>query len=460
MKILIVDDDKLTRKGLLAAMPWESFGMTVVGEASNGLAALEFLQNHSVDLVLTDLEMPLMSGMEFMRQAARIYPSLYFVILTIHSDFEYIQEALRMGAIDYIAKVQIGKENAETILGRIHNRVLKEEQKKAGGHHVVQAEVIHSAYIYAVCSVEEEADLSLLLNNEEIGQSAVEISLGIWLLENLPDPEALMAIENQGDFMFIRVEGVQGMRQAQLSKKLIRYKKGQFFYDYDPNNRIISRHIEQLDRDRVITTDEEFNRIKEKWVSFNWVHQTELFDEIKFNLHESKLTAAKILHIMMALENAWNRLYGDISQQKLSLPQNFRCWQDFEQWIFEVYETTEVLTKSVRFSNEVIKSIRKAQVIICNELSGPLHSVEIAARVNMSRSYFSQCFREIVGESFSDYLRRLRIEKAKNLLKKTNSTIQQVAEQAGYDDEKYFSRVFKKEEGISPSEYRRQFLIP
>ena len=77
----------------------------------------------------------------------------------------------------------------------------------------------------------------------------------------------------------------------------------------------------------------------------------------------------------------------------------------------------------------------------------------------MSRSYFSQCFHEICGCSFVDYLRRVRVEKAKKYLSHTSLSLQQIAEQTGYDDEKYFNRVFRKSTGMLPSEYRKQHRI-
>ncbi|WP_320967309.1 response regulator [Hungatella sp.] len=115
-KVLIVDDDKLTRKGLIASMPWDKYEMEIVGEAGNGVAALEFLMENQTDLVLCDLEMPLMSGLELIQKVQILYPHIKFAVLTVHSDFGYIQQALRLGAIDYIAKVLIEQENCASIL--------------------------------------------------------------------------------------------------------------------------------------------------------------------------------------------------------------------------------------------------------------------------------------------------------------------------------------------------------
>lgn len=125
IKVLVVVDDKLVRKGLISMMPWQEFDMKVVGEASNGEKALKFLESNSVDLVLTDLGMPVMSGIELMRILRKSYSEIHVVVLTVHQDFEYVQEALRLGVIDYIAKVDLDleKEQLEDMLKRIADRI-------------------------------------------------------------------------------------------------------------------------------------------------------------------------------------------------------------------------------------------------------------------------------------------------------------------------------------------------
>ena len=107
LKILIIDDDMLTRKGIQMLMPWEKHEMKIVGESSNGQEALGFLEDHAVDLALVDLDMPVMDGMTFIEKASKLYPDLNYVVLTVHTEFEYIQGVLRAGAIDYIAKTQL-----------------------------------------------------------------------------------------------------------------------------------------------------------------------------------------------------------------------------------------------------------------------------------------------------------------------------------------------------------------
>src|SRR5690606_41245295 len=104
ISVLIVDDEKIVRKGLASFMTWEGFGMKVIGEANNGESAHKALESNTVELMFTDLAMPVMSGIELMRIVTTTYPHILIVVLTLHQAVEDIKEAVRIGAIDYRAK--------------------------------------------------------------------------------------------------------------------------------------------------------------------------------------------------------------------------------------------------------------------------------------------------------------------------------------------------------------------
>lgn len=122
-KILIVDDEKIVRSEILRLADWEKYGMEVVGEAENGRAALEFLDSHPVDVMITDLSMPGLSGMEFLQAVREKYPELRIIVMTMHQNFDYIQQAMRLGVVDYITKTRIEKENFGEILEGILKRL-------------------------------------------------------------------------------------------------------------------------------------------------------------------------------------------------------------------------------------------------------------------------------------------------------------------------------------------------
>ncbi|TFE29478.1 response regulator [Cohnella luojiensis] len=131
IQALIVDDESLVRKGLRLLFPWEKYGIEIAGETATGEKAMEFLRRQPVQLLMTDITMPGMSGIELTKQAQELDPSLNVVILTCHQDFEFIQEALRLGAIDYIVKTQLEELDLDKTLERIVKAVNRKKDAKA-----------------------------------------------------------------------------------------------------------------------------------------------------------------------------------------------------------------------------------------------------------------------------------------------------------------------------------------
>lgn len=131
MNVLIVDDDKLARKGLIAVIDWERYGLCVVGDVQNGKKALEFLENHPVDLVFTDIDMPEMNGLELMKICKENYPETDFVIFSVYEDFSFARQALRLGALDYISKIEFDPEECDAILKKIVETYQNKRREKA-----------------------------------------------------------------------------------------------------------------------------------------------------------------------------------------------------------------------------------------------------------------------------------------------------------------------------------------
>lgn len=130
IRVMIVDDDKLARLGLETMLPWNRYGMAVVGDAANGAKALELLEDVPVDLLFVDLEMPIMSGLDFIKAARVRYPSLQFVVLTFHEDFACVQAALRLGVLDYISKLELENADYDAICARLAKKF--PQRKQAG----------------------------------------------------------------------------------------------------------------------------------------------------------------------------------------------------------------------------------------------------------------------------------------------------------------------------------------
>ena len=139
-RVLIVDDDKLARNGLISIVPWQECGMAVVGDVPNGMAALEFLKTHRADLAVVDLSMPVLSGLDFIRESKQLYPDLQYVVLSFHEDFEYVQAAMRLGAVDYISKLRMEQEDCREVFLRVANVLRSREGETASQEEGISAE--------------------------------------------------------------------------------------------------------------------------------------------------------------------------------------------------------------------------------------------------------------------------------------------------------------------------------
>lgn len=121
MKVVVVEDEELVRRGIVLAVDWASMGCVVVGEAADGEAGLEVIRRYQPDLIITDIKIPKLDGVEMLRQLRAEGNDAHAIFLTAYSDFDYAQAAVRLRAADYLLKpFQDGE--LEAVIGRIQRR--------------------------------------------------------------------------------------------------------------------------------------------------------------------------------------------------------------------------------------------------------------------------------------------------------------------------------------------------
>lgn len=457
IRVLIVDDEKIVRQGLKSFMPWDSFGMIVIGEANNGEKALQFLEANKVDLLLTDISMPVMSGMELMREVRKKYPAIQMVVLTLHQDFELIQEALRLGAIDYIAKTQLEMEQFEDVLGRIASLM---EQKKSVEFKPLESDQLNKIdevfAVYALYSQDEELNLqSNLLTKVK------EVDIGIWYWEDLAMNEQILLKEwvnkenVKSNFSLIHFTELGDYDQKSISQLLRVYRKNYLFYEYHPAHPICIVSSNEIENALKSEAGEDLQQLKEMWLSSGWINNDNMYASMVQKLKGLRLPPIRLTRVFFSITDEWNRLYGQILPIPIVLEDFLSSWYQFEKWLEDTRKLMQIMNKKENYSTEIHESIMKAMSIVQQMLHQPMTAGDIAKMVNMSNSYFSQCFKDIVGQTYTEYLRDIRMERAKEYLRNTSKTIQWVAEQVGFTDEKYFSRLFREQVGLLPSQYRQ-----
>lgn len=459
IRVLIVDDEKIVRKGLISFMPWEVFGMSVVGEANNGEKALEFLETNKVDLIVTDLAMPVMSGIELMEEVSRKFPHIQIVVLTLHQDFEYVQKALRIGAIDYIAKTELEKEQFEDVLGRIVSLIEQKDSLNKNLSNENENEATDDLVVlYALNLQKYEAKLDSALLKR-----ALEADSGTWYWTDIVEQEKTLIIEwlseidSKSEHALIMFKNLKGMDRKSILQLLRGYQKSDLFYDYNPAEPFQIVHSEDVLMKEKKETKYDLNEMKEKWVSGEWIYDEAIFARMIHELKSLRMQPIRLTRFFYSLTDEWNRLYSQILSEPITIEDFLSSWFHFEKWLKETREIIKVINTKTPYSDEIHDSIMRAVTMAQRMINQPLTAGEIARKVNMSSSYFSQCFKDIIGQTYTDYLREIRIERAKEYLQNSSKTIQWISEKVGYNDEKYFSRLFRDYVGVLPSDYRKSF---
>lgn len=459
IKVLIVDDDKLVRKGLISVMPWEQYGMKVVAEAANGEKALELLETIEIDLLMTDISMPVMSGIELMRITSARFPNLPVVVLTLYQDFDYIQEALRLGAIDYIAKVEFEKEQFADILERIAKRL---QSRRAVPQADANSPAEPDRHGYAVVFLGRSSDAEWVEEmRTRLGVAAEEASPGIclFLLPAKNDRlyrELADSIGILEPARLIELNDLNGWSRRDIKRWMAEYAERELFYEYEPGQPPLAVCPNPGDQVAPEPPEQALEPLKELWLSGKWVYQDSVFHQLVRDLKGRRLPPSRLFGLLYAFATEWNQRYRQSVFEDIELDLAAPTWYRIERQFVEVRERLCREATKTSYSPEIIQCVLKAERLMNAELASPMTVVKMAQQMNMSRSYFSECFKQIIGSGFNEHLRKLRMDKAKHFLISTNRTIQWIAANSGYHDEKYFSRIFRDYTGMLPSEYRER----
>ena len=127
-RVMLVEDERVLRYTYSKMNVWAKYGFLIVGEASNGIQAVEFVKDNLVDVIFTDIQMPFMNGIEMMRIIKEQYPDILFVFVSSYNEFEYAREGLRMGVVDYVVK-PMSEKDLEEALGRLRNVFAKQRKQ-------------------------------------------------------------------------------------------------------------------------------------------------------------------------------------------------------------------------------------------------------------------------------------------------------------------------------------------
>lgn len=436
MKILIADDEKYDRETVKHIINDNFLEELEIYEAKNGREAIELSESIRPDIVIIDIKMPGIDGIQALKEISITLPNLYSIILTAYDYFDFALEAVKINVKEYLLKPFTKEEIIEKISLGI--QWVKKEQNKR------KNEIEDKEKIYTLLPVLEN-QLSDLIINDKLKDVNYKMYLQCLNMNFRNSYAMVIAIKDKYAYKDIsRNERDQiKIKIGEYIKEYInrRYKCIGNYVFYEELTYFIQIENEDSNDFKNLKIDLAFNLRREIKKKFNISIRAGLGDIFDFveQIVESYRQATKCL-----VYNSDNVNIIDIDDVEGELTNdNF----------IEVLND-EKSNKSKNTNKLKMKLFDNVKAYIKENIETELELEKIASNFGLSVYYFSRTFKEVTGISFSEYVNKCRIEIAKELLSTGEMSVKEVCYKVGYNDPNYFSKVFKKYEGISPINYK------
>lgn len=394
-KLLIADDEPKIRKGLKNSLNWAELDAEIVGEAEDGEIALEMVRNTKPDILLLDICMPFINGLQLVEKLKE-YSDCIIIVITGHDEFSYARDALRLRVFDYILKP-------------------------------VSKEQLHAVITKAIC----ELNTTRTRNKYFVwAQNQLAMNLNIlkerfindWLENHITEIE----IDQQKKYFNIEFSGNSGMILIKPTEKhnVIEAKEWDRNLLFFAIQNVIEELIEDLKPNIV------FKDNKDNIIAITSINKLSDWMQLKnkFETYIEKYLDSTIKVYQRVIEKG----IGDIPNVYSSL--------------------IEEMNKESTYTPMVIKA---KQYIENNYYKEILSLEEVSNEIKVSPAYLSRVLKQETGTSFIDYLTQVRVKMAIQLLNDPTMKIYEIAEKIGYNSQHYFSTAFKRVLGVSPVEYKK-----
>ena len=496
IRIIIVDDEILSRIGLQSFLDGKE-GIVVAGVFGEAEEALRFLEENVVDIVLTDIEMTEISGLEFIRVIREKHLASGVIIVSCHDDFSYAQQAISLGTDSYMLKHSVTEEKLISEVKKVYEKTSGDSMQKHPSRMEVREDkdIRRECIIYRVGVVQMDHR-----ENTDLHHESAETDMRVRLLEEIVNRYGmgtLFAPYNREVFILFQMEkDIQAKeRDRLLSNWLMILEKNTEQYTAESLILGLSGEYEHL-----AETREQYENAMTA-VGQRFYHPEQHVFYYKSNVPSGAFEFFSTAHF---LEKEWLSVFeqeltkwlGHAAEQQISvtvaknmLAQNIRqllrhVLSEYgfreafcEKWIAEMscvsaitsskscLELKKTLTEHIScFWKEALAEIQRSPLkevmnYIETHLEEKLLVPDLANVACMSVPSFCKKFKEETNKTVTQYLNEKRIERAERLLKQQRYSLEEIAEMSGFSNVNYLLRVFKKTKGQTVGEYRKKYGI-
>lgn len=488
-RVLIVDDDKLIVDDLIDLLDWQKLDCGTPERASDGSQALKLLQRGDYDIVLTDISMPVMDGVELIRHAREDHCMAVFLVISNYDDFAYVKEAMKLGAAEYLLKYEITAESLseqiqyakrclrtkkETLTSvsqeAVRQRLLQElyDGNKKWQDLVMEAGFpkgqgtavpvllwVFREYQTGDSKEKIRSILADVCQDENLnGGYFKEVAPGmILLLLFIRNPSYLfatnlVAVLLKRLFACVREEGAAvGARVLRFCHTLSEVS-GALSAEKERQETMFYLQPFAISTGEARTPGQSYRLEEAEWIRAFHGEDPEQLDRL----------FGYLAYHLVPVEEAKRFLTELLSAVSLqSAPVLADIWN--ARNAYDIKKSVEVFLKTqreFRMSEAGRMEIRNVLQYISEHYAEKITLEELASYAGLSPNYLCRIFKAEMGVSYSEYLNKVRIERAKELLGSTGLRTNEVALKVGFLDYRYFCRVFKNLTGCTCSEYKRE----
>lgn len=491
MNIILVDDDKLIRAGMRKIIEKAGTEFNVIGDASNGAIALDMILENPPDIVITDIKMPVMDGMELIKQLKAHEIKSKVIALSGFDEYKFVRDTLKNGASDYLLK-PVNNQDFIDMLYSIKSSIKKEEQYEKNiriSNNIIQTKMLYEKLTQKTSLDNSDdnmigdidiSDYKMVVISTRVLQDK-STTIKMYIESNSQDfNDLIMMCEYKNDVIVIYnskyenemckiieylvlnnrdiIYQIEDMCKSNLQsvyktccKKLLKNFYGENSTNLTLHSKADKLLIDEM-LDKLIAIIELGDKTKFR---SQFQHIISFAKDNKIEPEIFKNSLIKLIDLAKFKMEDFGNVYNEKESEGTSIKEYIMCIREMEvakiyilNFFYDIFDEIKVLRDSR--SERMIEFVKE---YIRENYNKDISLTEVASKVYLNPNYFSDLFKRKVGKNFLDYLLELRIEISKELLKKPGIKIYEVANEVGYKEHASFNRAFKRIVGISPKEY-------
>lgn len=498
LRTLIVDDETIMRVTMRSLIDWERYGYSIVSDCVSGAQAMDYLQSHAVDLLITDMKMPGMTGLELIERLRAAGAMPVTVVLSGYNEFELVREAFRLGVYDYILKADLNENSLGCLLDNLRQKIFTDASAPPKGRRkpVTPAErpsLEPGDYAVAVFSVDDFAGQAVRFGSNL--RQKLELPM-LELARQIPRIAGHTAIRALDPSRYELCYHVRDRLQFQSTMISVVRQMQSVWHDY--MNLSVSVAVSDVTTDEGVlqaatlcdlllrlTVLQGRGAVVTQWKSAALAAAYPQYAPICDALIEAVCTGetTRLEQEKTAFFSAVKQL-ADRERQLcypvflVRLSEKLReCGQDFfelfpeetdylsalaalqsakeqELWLRNFLRRTQDYFAG-RHRQQQPDAMKKARLFMEDNYTNPALTLRtVADYIGFNEKYFSTRFTKECGCTFIAFLNQLRLQRAQLLLTQTNLRMYEISEYVGYNSVEHFNHTFKRVFGISPSDYR------